>query len=104
LCEEISLDDTRRPNSLRLVALDVFEGKSTSDQVAVMRDLIETDPSFSIARDRDIFEYADTVGAFITDFVCEFVGQVLSRDPSIRAEDDRRSALSAESIEELEEH
>jgi hypothetical protein len=97
------LDDTRRPNSVRLVAIDVFEERSIDEQLAVVRDLIDANPAFTVARpeDRDIFAYADTAADYLTDLVCEVVWQVLGRDPSIREEDVRRVQLSIESSEEL---
>jgi hypothetical protein len=98
-------DDTRRPNSVRLVAIDVFESKTTDEQLSVLRDLIEADHELVLARedDRDVFEYSDTPAAYVTDLVCEVVCQILARDPSIRAEDDRRLALAVDCAEELDE-
>jgi hypothetical protein len=89
---------------VRLVAIDVFEGKTADQQLSVLRDLLEVNPGLTIARedDRDIFEYSDTPVAYLTDLVCEVVCQVLDRDPTIRDEDDRRMALSAKSADERE--
>jgi hypothetical protein len=97
-------DDMQRPNSVRLVAIDIFEGKTADQQLSVLRDLLEVNPGLTIARedDRDIFEYSDTPAAYLTDLVCEVVCQVLDRDPTIRDEDDRRMARSAESADERE--
>jgi hypothetical protein len=98
------LDETRRPNSIRLVALDIVESKTTDEQLAVVRDLIDLNPALIIARNgQDIFQHSDTPGAYIEDFVCAAVCQVLSRDKSIHDEDERRLALSAESASEVEE-
>jgi hypothetical protein len=98
------LDDTRRPNSLHLVSIDLFEEKNIEEQLAVVRDLIERNPDLIVARDSsDIFAHADTPGAYVVDLVCEVACQVLLRDPEIRAEDGRRLALAAKSAAELDE-
>lgn len=98
------LDDTRRPNSLRLVAIDVFEEKSTDEQLAVVRDLITHNPGFIVASDaQEVFAHADTPATYIADTVCEVACQVLRRDPEIGEEDARRLALAAESVAELDE-
>lgn len=98
------LDETRRPNAVRLVAIEVFEERSVDERVAVVRDLMVSNSGLRIERDteRDMLEYADTAEDCITDLVCEVVCQVLGRDPSIREENERRLALSAESIEDLD--
>jgi hypothetical protein len=99
------LDETRRPNSLRLTAIDVFEGKSTYEQLQVLRDLMDVNPSLIVTRDSDdIFVHSDTPATYITDLVCEVVRQILVRDPAIRDEDQRRLHLSAESAAELDEY
>jgi hypothetical protein len=98
------LDETRRPNSVRLVTLDVFEGKTPDEQLDVLRDLLDSNPRLILARrDEDIFAYADTPAAYLTDLVCEVVWQVLARDEAIREEDGRRLVLSAESAAEMDE-
>jgi hypothetical protein len=83
--------DRWRPDSLHLVAIDVLEGKTTDEQLAVLRDLIDLNPSLMVARDsRGIFAHSDTPAAYIADLVCEVVCQVLSRDRMLHAEDKRR--------------
>jgi hypothetical protein len=97
-------DDARRPNSLRLVAIDVFEGKPLDDQLLVIRDLMAADASLSIMRDEkdDAFTYSHTAGDYMTDLVCQVVYQVLSRNPRIRSEDERRMELAIEFAEALD--
>jgi hypothetical protein len=99
------LDESRRPNSVRLTAIDVFESKSTSGQLRILRDLFESNPGLIVARSSNaIFAHSDTPASYITDLVCEVVCQVLARDPAIRDENQRRLELSVESAAELEEH
>lgn len=99
------LDDTRRPNSLQLVAIDLLEEKTVDEQLAIVRDLIEHNPGFIVARDSsDVFVHADAPSTYIADLVCEVACQVLLRDPEIRAENGRRLALAAESAAELDEN
>jgi hypothetical protein len=95
-------DDTRRPNSVRLVAIDLLVSKTTDEQLAILRDLIDANHGLVLTRedDRDVFEYSDTPGAYVADLVCEVVCQILDRDPSIRDEDDRRLALAIDCVEE----
>jgi hypothetical protein len=89
-------DDTRRPNSVRLVAVEVIEGKTTDQQLSVLADLLDANPGIVISRDddRDIFQYSDTPATYLTDLICEVVCLILARDPSIRKEDSRRTALA----------
>ena len=89
-------DDELRPNSVRLVALDVFEGKPAGEQALVVVDLLEADSGLALGRDHsDLFRYADTAGDYLADLVCEVVYTVLARDPTIRLEDKRRIELAA---------
>jgi hypothetical protein len=98
------LDEARRPNSLRLVALDVLEGRTTDEQLDILRDLIDLNPALVVAGNRDeTFEHADTPSDYILDLVSAVAAQVLGRDSALREEDQRRLALSAESVAELEE-
>ncbi len=98
-------DEGPRLESLHLVAIDVLEGKTTDEQLAVLRDLIDLNPGLRVARDsKGIFANSDTPAAYITDLVCEVVCQVLWRNPALRAEDKRRrrwiaSGLAAETDE-----
>jgi hypothetical protein len=91
-------DDARRPNSLRLVAVDVLEGKSTDEQLAVLRDLLDANGALVVRQEEDdehdIFEYADTPAAYLTDLVCAICRQILLRDPTLSEEDRRRERLS----------
>jgi hypothetical protein len=98
-------DDARRPNSVRLVAIDLFEGKTITQQLAVLRDLMEVNPGLIVERElgRDIFEYSDTPTAYITDLVCGIVCQILFRDQSVRELDYQRITRLVEPAEELEE-
>jgi hypothetical protein len=98
-------DDGSGPNSLRLVATDILEGKTTDEQLSVWRDLLEDNPTLMVARDgdRDIFEHSDAPATYLTDLTSEVICQILYRDLSIREEDDRRMALAVELADELDE-
>jgi|SRR3984957_13242386 len=98
-------DETRRPNSIRLVAIETFEDNTTDEQLAVLRDLIEANPGLIVehAQNRNVFEYSDTAASYITDLVCHIVCQVVARDSDIRLEDDRRRALVIEAANDLDE-
>lgn len=94
--EACARDDAHQANSMRLVALDVFEGKSLDERLRVVRDLLASNLELVITRDsREIFAHADTPAAFISDLACEVACQVLARDPAMRAEDGRRLRLAA---------
>lgn len=98
------MDDARRPNSLQLVAIDVLEEKATEDQLRILRDLIELNPDFIVARgSEEIFAHADTPATHIADLICEVACQVLRRNLELRNEDERRLALASESVTELDE-
>lgn len=98
-------DETRHPNSIRLVAIETFEDKTTDEQLAVLRDVIEANPGLIVEHEqnRDVFEYSDTVASYITDLICHVVCQIVARDPDIRLEDNRRRALVLEAAKELDE-
>jgi hypothetical protein len=97
------LDEARRPNSIRLVAIDVFTGKSTDEQLAVMRDLLDANAGLTVRNSgREVFPYAESPADYMKDLVCQVVYQILTRDPAFQSEDDRRIAASVESVEELE--
>lgn len=97
-------DGTRRPNSVRLVAIGVIADKSTDERLAVLSDLIGANPALVVERDAsDVFAYADTPATYVTDLICAVVCQILARDPSIRLEDEWRVALADESGDVLEE-
>lgn len=88
--------DMLRPNSVRCVALDVLESKSTDEQLQVLRDLLDLNLNLMVTRDSaDIFMHADTPAAYLMDLVSEVIWQVLVRDPTIQAEDERRLDLAA---------
>jgi hypothetical protein len=92
------LDDERRPNSLRLVAVECLERMGKRKQRAVLTDLIERNPSLCVERpENDLFRYASTPVDYVADLICAVVEQVLRRNEAIRHEDDLRLALSAES-------
>jgi hypothetical protein len=93
------LDEEPRPNCLRLVALDELEARSTREQLAILKDLLDLNPALVVERaEEDIFPYASTAGDYIIDLVCAVAEQILHRDEAIREEDYRRIALSAESL------
>jgi hypothetical protein len=84
--------DPQLPNSLRLVALEVFTSKSKESQLEVLGDVIEADTDLPIERDSsDIFPHAGTAGAYVADLICEIVCQVLYDDLDIRDEDEHRA-------------
>lgn len=96
-------DDERRPNSLRLVAVDCLERMGKRKQRAVLTDLIERNQSLRVERtENEIFRCASTPDDYASDLICAVVEQVLRRNQAVREEDDRRLALSAESAGELE--
>jgi hypothetical protein len=97
-------DDTGRPNSVRLVAIDVFEDKPLDERLSVLADIISVNPGLILERhgSRDVFEYSDTAASYVTDIVCQIACQVLALDESIRGEDSRRLALAVESAKEQE--
>jgi hypothetical protein len=98
------LEDERSPNSLRLVAVDCLERMGKRKQRAILTDLVERNPALRVeGTERDIFRYASTPDDYIADLICAVVEQVLRRDRAVRDEDDRRLALSAESLAEPEE-
>lgn len=86
-----------RPNSVHLIAIEFFEGLPTDMQLAIIRDLLESNPSLLVKRGgRDPFAYSDTPAAYLADLVCEVTWQVLERDPTVSAEHHRRLALVAD--------
>jgi len=89
-------------NCVRLVAIDMFDGMSITQQIAVLRDLLDGNAGLVLDRDEtDVFAYSDTPAAYMTDLVCEVVRQVLARDPVIRREDERRIGLAAQSASDM---
>jgi hypothetical protein len=93
-------DHVRRPNSIRLVAIDVLEGKTSAERLSILSELIDANPELIVLRedDRDIFEYSDTPAAYVTDLICEVTRQILVRDPTLRDEDGRRLARAIRPI------
>jgi hypothetical protein len=97
-------DDFRRPSSVRQVAIDVFERRSTEARLSVVRDLIVANGGFALGdRVEHLFETADTPADYLTDLVCAVVQDVLRRDPDVAAESERREAMAAESLSALRE-
>jgi hypothetical protein len=95
--------NVRRPNSIRLVAIDVLEGKTNGERFSILSELIEANPDLIVAREgnRDIFEYSDTPADYVTDLICEVARQILVRDPTLRSEDDRRLAYASRPVGQL---
>jgi hypothetical protein len=86
-----------RPNSVHLVAIELFESLPADTQLAIVQDLLQANPSLLVKREgRDVFAYSDTPAAYLTDLVCEVTWQVLERDPTVRTEHHRRLALAAD--------
>lgn len=100
------LDAMRRPNTVRLVAVEAFDERSPADQAAVIRDLMHENRRLTFTRRTasDIFCHSTTVADYVVDLVCEAVCEVLLRDPLIREETERREALALESREECDNH
>jgi hypothetical protein len=97
------LDDGRTPNSLQLVAIDVFERQTAQQQAAVLRDLIAGNRELFLLRSvEEVFETANTPAAILTDLVCEVICQILRRDCSLRTQDDWRTLVAAESAGEAD--
>lgn len=83
------------PNSLRLVALDVFDDRSPADRARIIGDLLDGNAELSFRlTGRRVFAHARTTGDYLTDFVCEIVRQILRQDPTILIEDELRQALA----------
>lgn len=90
-----------RPNSLSLVAIDLFEGTSTDQQLEVLRNLLADNPGLLLTGSvEENFAHSDTAETYIVDLVCGVVRQVLMRDPGIAREEFRRVALAAAMLEE----
>jgi len=97
------LDDERRPDSLRLVAVECLERMGKRRQRAVLTDLIERNPSLRVERTEDhLFRHASTPDDYVADLISAVVEQVLRRNRAVRDEDNRRLALLAESAGDLE--
>jgi hypothetical protein len=96
------LDVMRRPNTVWLVAVEVFDDRSSAEQAAVVRDLMHANRRLTFTRRTasDIFSHATTIADYIVDLVCEAVCEILLRDPMIRKESECREALSLESCQE----
>ncbi len=83
--------DPQLPNSLRLVALEVFTAKAKREKLGIVGDIIDADTNLPIDREAaDIFADASTAGAYLDDLVCEIVCQALNDDPNVRVEDESR--------------
>jgi hypothetical protein len=92
------LDDFRRPNSIRQVAIDVFEEKSTDGRLGVLHDLLVANEGLVLtATPQAIFASANAPADYLVDIVCAIVQDVLERDADLAVENQRREALAAES-------
>jgi hypothetical protein len=92
------LDDFRRPNSIRHVAIDVFEEQSTNGRLGVLHDLLVANEGLVVtAAPQAIFASADAPADYLVDIVCAIVQDVLERDSVVATENRRREALAAES-------
>ncbi len=98
------LDAMRRPNTVWLVAVDVFDDRAPADQAAVVLDLMQKNPSLMLTRRTagDVLAHATTIAHQFADLVCGAVCEILLRDPLIRDESERRESLSQASREESE--
>jgi hypothetical protein len=85
----------RQVNSLRVVALEVYDDLSVDAQLAVIADLISRNRELKLHRlPAEVFIASDSPMAYITDVVCEVIWQSLIDDPSIRMEDEAREAIA----------
>lgn len=98
------LDAMRRPNTVWLVTVDVFDDRAVADQAAIVLDLMHRNPRLTLTRctASDVLAHATTVADQLTDLVCGAVCEILLRDPLIREESKRRESLSQASREESE--
>lgn len=97
------LDDFRQPNSIRHVAIDVFEAKPADERLDVLRDFILANGGLTLTGSpSDIFGLADTPGDVLVDLVSAVVQAVLERDPDLAAESQRRTAVARESLAALQ--
>ena len=93
-CE--TFGDTQQINSVRVVAIEVFDGLSVEAQLAVVADLVRVDQEPILHRStEDIFAASDSPLAFIADLVCEVVWQVLMDDPVVPMENEEREPLAS---------
>ena len=84
------------PNSIQLVASDVFDELSPAGRAAVLLDLLEGNVELFFVRDlEEVFAAAHTPQDCLIDIVCEVATAVLRRDPGLHAEDELRLALAA---------
>jgi hypothetical protein len=80
-------------NSVRAVALDVFEREPDERRNAIVADLLNRNSELVVAVDRiEAFHNAHTPAEFMTDLVCEVVAAVLRREPELAFEDNCRMA------------
>jgi hypothetical protein len=89
--------DPQLPNSLRLVALETFATKTRSEKLDILGDVMGSDTDLPIERAAsEIFSDAGTAGAYVEDLVGEIACQVLYAEADIRAEDERRHRVAAD--------
>lgn len=94
----VAAADRQLPNSLRLVALEIFAKKAKPDKLEILGDVIETDTDLPIEREaNEMFSEVTTAGSYVEDLVGEIVCQVLYADSDIRAEDESRHRMAAAS-------
>ncbi len=63
-------------------------------QAAVVADIVRSGEEITFRRGTfEIFDRSDTLHAYITDLVCEFVCHELMHDPEIFIENEKREAL-----------
>ncbi len=81
-------------NSLRVAAVEAYGRLNPDAQAAVVADIVRCGEEITFRRGTfEIFDCSDTLHAYITDLVCEFVCHELMHDPEIYIENEKREAL-----------
>jgi hypothetical protein len=81
-------------NSLRVATVEAYGRLSPDAQADVVADIVKCGEEITFRRRTfEIFDCSDTLHAYITDLVCEFVCHELMHDPEIFIENEKREAL-----------
>jgi len=85
-------------NSVRSIAVELFDLLSDDQKVVIVRDLIVGNDEILLLRPFvEVFETAGSPADYITDLICEIVWQVLMEEEDIRHEDKARQSLANDS-------
>lgn len=99
--EAFERDSSRRPNSLRLVASELFEVLPEIARHRIVADVYGADDLFIEFEPMSDPWVATTASDLVSDLVAYAVAQVLRRNRDLRIEDDRRVAVADISRAEL---